>query len=176
MRLHVNRMWAVVILAAAAAPMLTACTPATRGVTGMVLDAAGRPTVAVAWCPGKPPNTIIMYDPNDRTENYSATTVKFRGPKPLGTYVEIPLTALPTGWTADPPTFTIAPAHKYTAFAGVSGNDYTTYSVNFTLEQLQPQGAAKILAWGGTATPSGDQYKLFTIPEFKQLAHQHGMC
>jgi hypothetical protein len=176
MRLHVNRMWAVMVLAAAAVPMLTACTPVTRGVTGMTLDAAGRPTVAVAWCPGKPPNTIIMYDPNDPTENYSATTVQFRGPKPPGTYVEIPLTALPPGWTADPPTFTIAPAHEYRAFAGVSGNDYTTYSVNFTLEQLRPQGAAKILAWVGTATPSGDQYKLLTVSEFKQLAHQHGMC
>lgn len=173
MRLYVKGMLAVVLVAGAGACVLTACSPVRRGVTGMTLDAAGRPTVAVAWCPGKPPNSIVMYDPNDPTPDNPATTVNFRGPKPPGTYVEIPLTALPLGWTANPPTFTIAPAHEYRVYAVVSSNDYTTEGVTFTLEQLQPQGAARILAWVGRAESTGDQFKLLTVPEFKQLVHQH---
>jgi hypothetical protein len=114
-----------------------------------------------------------MYDPNDPTPDNSATRVQFSGPKPPGTYVEIPLTALPPGWTADPPTFTIAPAREYRVYAVVSGSDYTTDGVRFTLEQLQPQGAARIRAWVGTATPPVD-YKLLTVPEFRQLVH--GKC
>lgn len=155
--------------------MLTACSPVRRGVTGMTLDAAHRPTVAVAWCPGKPPNGITMWGPGSPAADDSDRAVTFRGPEPPGTYAEIPLTALPPGWTADPPAFTITPTHEYTVYAGALGNDYTTMSVHFTLEQLRPQGAARIRAWVGQATPSGDRYELLTVPEFKRLVDRD-MC
>jgi hypothetical protein len=118
-----------------------------------------------------------MYDPERQTPTDRATTVRFDGLKPPGTYVEIPLTALPPGWTAKPPTFTIVPARRYSVFAGVTGNDYTTQDVTFTLEQLRPQGAARILAWVGTAaSPFGDGVKLLTVPQFEQLPHRLRFC
>ncbi|MGI8333750.1 hypothetical protein ACRYCC_27700 [Actinomadura scrupuli] len=172
-----RRTLAVALIAATGVPMLTACSPVRRGATGMTLDAAGRPAAVVAWCPGKPPSALVLYDHNERNPDNADTTVHFTGPKPSGTYAEIPLTALPAGWTAKPSAFTITSSREYRVYAGSSDNDYTTDAVVFTTERLRPRGPATILARVDPAKPADhDVYELLTVEEFKRLAQKRGGC
>ncbi|WFE43254.1 hypothetical protein [Verrucosispora sp. WMMD1129] len=39
---------------------LTACTPEIKGITGLTVDADGRPLAALAWCADKPPDVIVL--------------------------------------------------------------------------------------------------------------------
>lgn len=177
MRPYRKRTFAVAFLVAIAMPTLAACTPVQRGATGMTLDAAGRPAAVVAWCPGSPPDALLMYDPQERSPDHADTTVHFTGPEPAGTYAEIPLTALPPGWTAKPSAFTITPSREYRVYAGHSGNDYNAGAVVFTPERLRPRGAATILARVDPAKPADhDVYEFMTVEAFKRLARQRGGC
>jgi hypothetical protein len=167
---YITRTFAVALLVATGVPALTACSPVQVGATGMTLDSTGRPTAVISWCHGKPPNALLLYDPNERNPDNADTTVHFRGPKSSGTYAEIPLTALPAGWTAKPSTFTITPSREYRVYAGSSNSDYTTGAVVFTTEQLRPQGTATIFA------QADDAYTHMTVEEFKRLGRKRGGC
>ncbi|MEE3918947.1 hypothetical protein V2I01_12430 [Micromonospora sp. BRA006-A] len=39
---------------------LTACSPEIKGVTGLTVDAHGRPHAALAWCADRPPDLVVL--------------------------------------------------------------------------------------------------------------------
>ncbi len=39
---------------------LSACSPAVKGITGLTVDASGKPLVALAWCAKRPPGFVLL--------------------------------------------------------------------------------------------------------------------
>ncbi len=123
-----------------ACPLLTACTPPNAGVTGMTLDAQGRPTAVVAWCPGKAPDTIIISDVDDGDLDSDRTIILEAPGKFPGRTIQVPVTDPPAGWRATPPSPSLDPNLVYSAYAPVTGSDYTARGPRFSLARLRGNG------------------------------------
>lgn len=86
-------MAAVVFMSAA----LISCTVRSYGLTGATIDESGRLTAVLGWCPGHPPDTLVLYTDAPRGASrpeVTVATLRADG-RPAGTYAELPLSAPP---------------------------------------------------------------------------------
>ncbi|GLZ07458.1 hypothetical protein Acsp03_49240 [Actinomadura sp. NBRC 104412] len=120
-----------------ACPLLTSCAPPDAGATGMTLDAQGRPTAVVAWCPGKAPDTIIIAAVDDDSEPRIVLEAPGKFP---GRTIQVPITDPPAGWRVTPPSPSLKPHLVYHAYAPVTGSDYTARGPRFSLARLRGNG------------------------------------
>jgi hypothetical protein len=133
-----NRVLIMAVVVSALWPLLAACAPADGGLTGMTLDAAGRPTAVVAWCPGRAPDSIYLYTTDELGPELSIA-LKAPGRFP-GRTIEVPITQPPEGWTAEPSFPKLDPHRVYDVYAPRKGNDYTSRGPDFSLGRLRGNG------------------------------------
>jgi hypothetical protein len=131
---HRRAVLAAVLIAAMAAT-LTSCTVPQRGLTGVRLDAEGRLTAVLAWCPGKVPDGFTLHTDAGKPE----LEINFRAPKLSGTYAEVGLSEPPPGWTASVRLPDLDPQRKYRLYGWTTDNSSSTRGVTFTLAELRAQ-------------------------------------
>ncbi|TDB86251.1 hypothetical protein [Actinomadura sp. 7K534] len=128
----------VLLLMGVVWPTVTACAPESGGVAGMTLDRAGRPTVVVAWCLGKAPDSIYLSTRDDLSPEVN---IRLQAPAKFpGKMIEVPITSPPVGWTADPPSPVLDAGRVYSVYAPVTGSEYTSRGPRFTLGRLRGDG------------------------------------
>jgi len=128
-------------LTTAIAATITSCTVPERGLTGVKLDAAGRLTAVLAWCPRRPPHGLTLYTDDDRPE----LKIHFWAPVFRDTYAEAPLAELPAGWSSTVKMPALDPRREYHLYGWTENNSSGTRAVDFTLAKLQSNEPGTIL-------------------------------
>ena len=120
---------------------LTSCGVPERGLTGVKLEADGRLTAVLAWCPGRAPDGITLHTGEREPE----LSIEFNAPELPGTYAEAPLTELPQGWTSTSGMPALDPRRDYRVYGWTRDNSSSTRGVHFTLTRLRSHTSGGIL-------------------------------
>lgn len=80
-RTRTRRLTALLAVAAIALAGLTSCTPVIKGITGLTVDAEGRPLAVVAWWASQPPDIVVLWV---RDESASPTVSSSADESPQG--------------------------------------------------------------------------------------------
>lgn len=138
---------AVALLAAAGT--LAACSAPVEGAVGMLLDSAGRPVVAAAWCDDHWPERIVF----DTTRDGRGPAIALNVPEARGNYGEVLVGRPPADWPGGPAATVFESGRVYTAGAGLHGAGAAA-GVRFSVGMLRGNG--QILWAGGSARePAG---------------------
>ncbi|WP_262281731.1 hypothetical protein [Micromonospora sp. MA102] len=125
------RSTALVLVAALILAGLTACTPATEGITGITVDADGQPVAVLAWCASRPPGGIAIDD--GRSDRPSAGPSwpgqDFPVPPRAVSPETVPLIGFPP--PEPPPGVT-----SFVLFAAADDNSFNTRPVRFQPSEL----------------------------------------
>jgi hypothetical protein len=122
---------ALVLVAALILGGLTACTPASEGITGISVDADGQPVAVLAWCASRPPDGISLDD--GRSDRPSAGPSwpgqDFPMPPRAVSPATVPLIGFPP--PQPPPGVT-----SFALYAGAYDNSFNTRRVRFRPSEL----------------------------------------
>lgn len=151
---------------------LTSCTPEIKGITGLTVDADGRPLAALAWCADRPPDVVLLFTkenagssaPSDvptPARNWPSWPGReYAVPRDATSPTTVPLGDFPPEPAADP----------YAAFRmyGVASNSsFTSHSVTFRLAELAGLAAGSVLITG--IVDNVEAQKIISLDEFARL-------
>jgi hypothetical protein len=130
---------------------LTSCTPETKGITGLTVDADGRPLAVLAWCADRPPDVVRLFPVKDSTSPTPS------GPATLppnwqtwpGREYTVPHTATsPTTVPLEgfPPESVADPDAAFAMYGTAEDNSFTSHRVSFRLGELTDLAPGSVLA------------------------------
>ncbi|GIJ10957.1 hypothetical protein ACFFMR_17115 [Micromonospora andamanensis] len=171
MRARTRRIVATLAAAFLVLTALTACTPAIEGITGLTVDADGRPLAALAWCADEPPDVIVLATANAVSPTPSgAPAPSANWPSWPGRDYDVPRDVTsPT--TVQLPGFPPDPApDRRAAFRmyGVADNSsFTTHAVTFRLPELAGLRPGSVLIT--TVVRNDEVPRYVSLDEFARL-------
>ncbi len=130
---------------------LTSCTPEKKGITGLSVDADGRPLAVLAWCADRPPDVVRLFPVKDSTSPTPS------GPATLppnwqtwpGRDYTVPGTATsPTTVPLEgfPPESVADPDATFAMYGSPEDNSFTSHRVSFRLGELTDLAPGSVLA------------------------------
>ncbi|SIN33974.1 hypothetical protein [Micromonospora cremea] len=126
---------------------LTSCSPERKGITGLTVDAAGRPLAALAWCSDRPPDIVSLFTVREATSPTPSGRPtpwpmwpgeKYTVPRAATSPTTVPLESFPPGSGADPDV-------AYAMYGVADDNSFTTHRVDFRVGELTDLAAGSVL-------------------------------
>jgi hypothetical protein len=143
---------------------LTSCSPVRKGITGLTVDADGRPLAALAWCADRPPDVVRLFTDKHSTRS-DAARPPADGPAWPGRSYDVPRNA--TSPTTVPlqgfPPESAGPDAAFRMYAVADDSSFTSHAVDFHLAQLAGLQPGSILIT--TVVDNGDEQKIVSLDE-----------
>jgi hypothetical protein len=167
-----HRAAAALAAAVIALPVLTSCTPEIKAVTGVTVDANGRPLAALAWCADRPPTVVVLHaveepatltrsNPTDATPHrpFSFAMRQYIVPPEVTSPATVPLAHFPPAAAASDATFRMyGVGHR---------NSFTSRRVVFQLAELDDLVPGSVII---TAYTDGEMVqRTVALDEFARL-------
>ncbi|MBU8855743.1 MULTISPECIES: hypothetical protein [unclassified Micromonospora] len=149
---------------------LTSCTPEVKGVTGLTVDAHGRPHAALAWCADRPPDLVVLTSVAESASPGAPTPErpywprrKYDVPRDATTPALVPLEGFPPG-----------PVVEAQAAFRVSGathdNSFRTEGVDFRIAELAELRPDSVLVTD--FDDSGEVLRTVPLDEFTKMGEK----
>ncbi|WP_344920119.1 hypothetical protein [Plantactinospora mayteni] len=151
---------------------LASCTPVRKGITGLTVDANGRPLAALAWCADRPRDVVVLHAARDLVSPSpsSVPTPSANWPEWPGRKYDVPpdVTSPATVHLAGFPPEPAPDPHDSFRMYGVAGNSsFTTHSVTFRLPELSGLQPGSVLIT--TVESNEEVQKGISLDEFARL-------
>ncbi|MDW5326175.1 hypothetical protein [Plantactinospora sp. KLBMP9567] len=149
---------------------LTSCTPAVKAITGLTVDADGRPLAALAWCADQPPDVVRLRAAEDLASPppSGAPTPSLNWPEwryDVQRDATSPATVRLTGFPPEPAP---GPRAAFRMRGVTSNNRFTSHSVTFRLPELSGLQPGSVLIT--TIETNEEVQKSISLDEFARLA------
>ena len=126
---------------------LTSCTPETKGITGLSVDADGRPLAVLAWCADRPPDVVRLFPVKDSTSPTPSDPPNWQTwpgrdypvPGTATSPTTVPLEGFPPESVADPDA-------TFAMYGSAEDNSFTLHRVSFRLGELTDLAPGSVLA------------------------------
>ncbi|MET9299633.1 hypothetical protein ABZX66_09955 [Micromonospora aurantiaca] len=147
---------------------LTACTPEVKGVTGLTVDARGRPHAVLAWCADRPPDVVVL---NSVAESAGAPMSerpyrprrKYDVPREAAAPALVPLEGFPPGPVVDAQA-------AFQVSGATHDNSFRTEGVDFRIAELAELRPGSVLVTD--FDDSGEVVRTVPLDEFTEMGEK----
>jgi hypothetical protein len=146
--------------------LVTACTPAVKGMAGVALDGHGSPVAVLEGCGGTVSTVRLRYSDVNRSSEPDVGEWRFSGGEGNKS---LNLAQPGVSWRASRPFSALSEGVSYQLLGWIgAGSDAVTLTpVDFTLKELRALGPGKLLIY---ANQPGVARTIITTSEFAQVA------
>ncbi|MGW3888339.1 hypothetical protein ACWD69_06605 [Micromonospora chokoriensis] len=149
----------------------TACTPVIKAVTGLTVDADGRPFAVLSWCADRPPGKVILLaDERSVSPSPSGTAASQSWPSwPRQRYGVPPAATSPTAVRLEgfPPDPAPDPDEAFRLYGVADDSSFTSHAVNFRFAEVADLRPGSVLIT--EVVDSRDEQRTVSMEEFASL-------
>ncbi|MDG4782975.1 hypothetical protein O7614_25245 [Micromonospora sp. WMMD961] len=166
-RISASLIVAMLVLAGA-----TGCTPVIKAVTGLTVDADGRPFAVLSWCADRPPGKVILLaEKRSVSPSPSGTAASQSQPSWLRQRYAVPRAATsPTAVRLEgfPPDPAPEPDEAFRMYGVADDNSFTSHAVSFRFAEVADLRPGSILIT--EVVDNLDEQRTVSMEEFASLA------
>ncbi len=142
------------------------------GVTGVGVDASGRPVGYLAVCSEHIDGaTLYFEDPSQTVENRSIEVGSWTADRPVTSLASWSMDGGGSNWSSTGPLPALEPGRTYAMYGWTKDSSSSTVDVIFTVEQLRALDPGKVLYFDGFDEKSQrDRYVTGTQTQFESAA------